>query len=94
MELDAASHARNEVVLGGAVAYARRPADMILANLTADVLLDALTPEALGDKQTVIVSGLMRSRAGQVRRKLESSGMKLREETEARTWVTIHAARM
>lgn len=86
-------HKTVEVVLGDAVEYARRPADMVLANLTADVLMDALTPRALVDKRAVIVSGLMRSRAGQVRRRLITAGLTIQSETEARTWVTIHARR-
>jgi ribosomal protein L11 methyltransferase len=63
-----------QVGRGDARDWIARPAQVVLANLTADLLLSVFRPEVLTGKRVVIVSGFLDSRAGQVRRHFEAMG--------------------
>ncbi|MBU1740666.1 MAG: hypothetical protein KKC37_03910, partial [Proteobacteria bacterium] len=63
-----------------------RPAEVVAANLTADVLLAVFEPEALADKRAMVVSGFLASRAGQIGRHFEATGFGLRRELTAEGW--------
>ncbi len=63
-----------QVAAGDARDWIARPAEVVLANLTADLLLSIFRPEFLGGKRAVIVSGFLDSRAGQIGRHFQSLG--------------------
>ncbi len=75
-----------DVARGDAADWVSRPAQVVAANLTADVLLAVFAPASLAGKRAVIVSGFLASRAGQVRRHFEASGLDLRRELTAEGW--------
>jgi ribosomal protein L11 methyltransferase len=78
-----------EVATGDAAEWIARPADLVVANLTADLLLSILRPEALAGKKAVIVSGFLDSRAGQIARHLESHGWRRRARESEAGWSAL-----
>jgi ribosomal protein L11 methyltransferase len=76
---------RAEDVIGGS-------ADLVAANLHAEVMLRIMDTPGFRRKRWFILSGLMRSDAKEVRRRLSLSGIGIREEwTRDGVWHTYYA---
>jgi ribosomal protein L11 methyltransferase len=77
---------RVRVAAGDARDWIARPAEVVLANLTADLLLSIFRPEAMAGKRAVIVSGFLDSRAGQIDRHFQSLGWQARGRESDSGW--------
>ena len=65
--------------------------DVVLANLTADVIvpLAADFPQVMKPHATLIVSGILREQGDEVRQALGANGLAVVEERPDREWVTF-----
>lgn len=68
-----------------------KPYDMIAANIVADVIMwmAPLFKRFLADNGTLIVSGIIAERSGEVIASLEKAGFKVKEFTEKEDWAVV-----
>jgi ribosomal protein L11 methyltransferase len=80
------------VVQGKAEEFIGVPADLLIANLHGEIVLRMMDAPGFRQKQRCILSGLMRSDAKEVRRRLALMGMSLVEEwVRDGVWHTYYA---
>lgn len=78
------------VVQGDAVAWAEKPADLLIANIPYAVTKEILENGTVRSKKRVILSGLMRTQAREIKAKLRNEGFELvREWDDQMTWYTF-----
>jgi ribosomal protein L11 methyltransferase len=78
------------VIEGKAEKVLVEPADLIIANIQYDVIVELMTHKALWSKPWVILSGLMRTQARNVKAEIEKMGMELiHERDQDMTWYTM-----
>lgn len=78
------------VVEGDALAYAEKPADLLIANIPYAVTQEMLENEASRSKKRLILSGLMRTQAREIKVRLKKAGYNLiREWDDQMTWHTF-----
>jgi len=81
-----------EVKEGRAEDFANDPADLVIANIHADVIRALLGMEAFQGRDRLILSGLMRSQAREIRTELVKAGYEIvREWDDEMTWFTFVA---
>lgn len=83
-----------ETLESGPRAFASRSFTLVVANLTAEVIVDELPAltRCLGPSGTLVLSGILNELAADVERGLSTSGLALIERQEAGEW-TMMAAR-
>jgi ribosomal protein L11 methyltransferase len=81
-----------EVKQGRAEDFAEDPADLVIANIHAEVIRALLGMEAFRGRDRLILSGLMRSQAREIRAELIKAGYAIvREWDDEMTWFTLVA---
>jgi ribosomal protein L11 methyltransferase len=82
------------VVQGQAEDFIQYPADLIIANIHGEVMLRLLDTQGLRQKRRLILSGLMRSEAKEVRHRLLRQGLRIyREWLQVGIWHTFYAVK-
>jgi ribosomal protein L11 methyltransferase len=82
------------VIQGRAEEFIHCPADLTVANIHGEVMLRLLDAPGFRQKRRCILSGLMRSEAKEVRRRLSLQGLRLVEEwLQDGIWHTFYAVR-
>lgn len=82
------------VVQGRAEDLVDRPADLVAANIHGAVMLRLTESRGFAEKRRFILSGLMRSEAKEIRRRLALAGLRIVEEwTREGIWHTYYAVR-
>jgi ribosomal protein L11 methyltransferase len=82
------------VVQGRAEEFIGLPADLVIANIHGEVMLQMMDAPGFRQKPVCILSGLMRSDAKEVRRRLSLMGMRIVEEwVRDGIWHTYYAVR-
>jgi ribosomal protein L11 methyltransferase len=82
------------VVQGRAEEFIGVPADLVIANIHGEVMLPMMDAPGFRQKPGCILSGLMRSDAKEVRRRLALLGMRIVEEwVRDEVWHTYYAVR-
>ncbi len=82
------------VVQGRAEDFIDRPAGLVAANIHGAVMLRLTESSGFAEKRRLILSGLMRSEAKEVRRRLTLAGLRIVEEwTREGIWHTYYAVR-
>jgi len=80
-------------VQGRAEDFARLPAELMVANLHYDVMRGLLTADVLASKRRVVLSGLLRSEARKVARRLDRLPVRVRRERDGDgIWHTFEIA--
>jgi ribosomal protein L11 methyltransferase len=79
-----------EVAEGRAQDFVEEPADLMIANIHDEVLAGLIASEGIEKKPRLILSGLMRSQAGEIKSQTERQGFRLlREWDHEMTWFTL-----
>jgi ribosomal protein L11 methyltransferase len=79
-----------QVVKGPAVSFFNEVADLVVANIHYDVIQELLKKRRFRDRERLIVSGLMRSQAREVRTQLDRLHINIiREWDHDMTWFTM-----
>jgi ribosomal protein L11 methyltransferase len=82
------------VVQGRAEDFIERPAQLVVANLHGAAMLRLFESRGFAEKRRLILSGLMRSEAKEVRHRLALAGLRIVEEwTREGIWHTYYAVR-
>ena len=80
------------VIQGKAEETIDRPADLVVANIHGEVMLRVMEAAGFGRKRRFVLSGLMRSDAKEVRRRLALLGIRIAEEwVHDGIWHTYYA---
>ena len=76
-------------IQGRAEQFARRPVDLLVANIHYDILQQLITEENLARKKWFVLSGLLRSQARDVEHRLANLPVTLLRQWECEgTWFT------
>jgi ribosomal protein L11 methyltransferase len=79
-----------QIVEGRAEDVANEPADLVVANIPYNVIVTLLDNGCFRDKERLILSGLMRSQARDIKVRLARYGMTVKQEWEdTMTWYTV-----
>jgi ribosomal protein L11 methyltransferase len=79
-----------EVVEGDVLAFAEEPADLVMANIHHGVMVKLIDKEGFRSKGWLILSGLMRSQARDIKSRLEKHRLGIiREWDHEGTWYTL-----
>jgi ribosomal protein L11 methyltransferase len=89
------NHAAVSVFVGSVDAVRSAAIDVVLANLTADVIIDVVddVTRVLKRNGTAVLSGILDIQADAVRREMESRGYRIDVETFRGEWVAMVACR-
>jgi ribosomal protein L11 methyltransferase len=83
-----------EVVEGKAEEWTEKPADLVIANMHYDVLKSLVERESFRQNEWLILSGLMRSQAREIKTRLERYGLTIVREWEGEgMWPTLLVTR-
>ena len=79
-----------KVVEGDVLAFAEEPADLVMANIHHGVMVKLINKEGFRSKGWLILSGLMRSQARDIKSRLEEHRLEMiREWDHEGTWYTL-----
>ena len=75
---------------GAAQKYARRPAEILMANLHLSLQEELFDLGAFEDRRFVIISGLLPSEGEKLMERLESTGLKLIDLVRTDRWISLY----